>query len=217
MGRRIALEKKVQAHGREISDELRRFFRERGIYVVNLIGSPGGGKTRLLEALAPRLRGHTAVIEGDLQTDRDKQRIERAGLRAYQINTQGACHLDAAMVRRAVDEFSLDGIRLLFIENVGNLVCPAGFEIGEDVKVAVVSITEGEDKPAKYPKALFVSAAMVLTKMDLLPYVECDVERMKREALEIKPSLRVFETSATADRGLDPFLDWIEASAAQRR
>jgi hydrogenase nickel incorporation protein HypB len=217
MGRTITLEKKVQSRGKEISDELKKVFREKGIYVVNLIGSPGGGKTRLLEALAPRLRGHTAVIEGDLQTDRDKQRIENAGLRAYQINTLGACHLDAAMVRRAVDELSLEGIRLLFIENVGNLVCPAGFEIGEDVKVAVVSVAEGEDKPAKYPKAIHASAAMVVTKMDLLPYVACDVERMKHEALEVNPALSVFETSSTTGQGVDAFLEWVEKRSAERR
>jgi len=138
-------------------------------------------------------------------------------LRAYQINTVGACHLDAAMVRDALNEFSLDGINLLFIENVGNLVCPASFEIGEDIKVAIVSTTEGEDKPAKYPKAMKVASAMVITKVDLLPYVSCDVDRMERDVRELVPDMPVFRTAATTGEGTGEFLQWIEAQAAARK
>lgn len=216
MSKTVKLEKKVQAKGHEIALELREMFRKKGIFVVNLIGSPGAGKTTLLEALAKRLEDRAAVIEGDLATDNDKRRIEKAGLRAYQINTVGACHLDAAMVRDALKEFSLDGISLLFIENVGNLVCPASFEIGEDIKVAIVSVTEGEDKPAKYPKAMKVSSALVITKTDLLPYVNCDVDRIERDVREIVPGMPVFRAAATTGEGVEDFLRWIEEQAAAR-
>ncbi len=211
MTTKIELEQKVKRAGQEISDELRRHFKERGIYVVNLIGSPGAGKTSLLEALAPRLIGKAAVIEGDLQTDEDKQRIERAGLPAYEINTVGACHLDAKMVEDALKSFPLQNNSILFIENVGNLVCPASFEIGEDIKIAVVSVTEGSDKPAKYPTAIRVSSALVITKTDLLPYVDCDVERMERDARAIRSDMQLFQTAAKTGEGIDTFCDWLEA------
>ncbi len=216
MTKTLKLEEKVKTKGRELSETLRRFFQEKKIYVVNLIGSPGGGKTSLLEALAERLQGRTAVIEGDLQTDKDKIRIEKAGLPAYQLNTLGACHLDAKMIQQAVDEFSLDGAKMLFIENVGNLVCPASFEIGEDIKVAVISVPEGDDKPAKYPTALRVSSAMVITKMDLLPYIDCNIEQMEQDARAIRPDIKIFKTSTKTGEGLDEFLAWIEECAAQK-
>ncbi|RJP25005.1 MAG: hydrogenase accessory protein HypB [Candidatus Omnitrophota bacterium] len=212
----IKLEEKVKTKGQEVAEELKIYFRERGIYVINLIGSPGSGKTSLLESLAPDLRGRTAVIEGDLQTDKDKLRIERAGLPAYQLNTLGACHLDAKMIRQAVDEFSLEGAKILFIENVGNLVCPASFVIGEDVKVAVVSVTEGDDKPAKYPTAIRVSSAMVITKMDLLPYTDCHVDQMEADAHAINPQMKIFKTSMKTGEGMKEFLAWIEESAAAK-
>lgn len=217
MTKTVRLEQKVQAKGHEIAQELRATFRQRGIFVLNLIGSPGSGKTALLEALAPMVQGRAAVIEGDLQTDEDKRRIERAGLRAYQINTIGACHLDAGMVRDAVAAFPVDNVELLFIENVGNLVCPASFEIGEDVKVAVVSVTEGDDKPAKYPKALGVSSALVITKTDLLPHLTCDVERLKRDTRTIVPQMPIFTTSARTGAGVGEFLEWVEAKAKAKR
>ena len=216
MTKKVKLEQKVYAKGHEIAEELRKLFREKGIFVVNLIGSPGAGKTSLLEALAPELAGRAAVIEGDLATDEDKQRVEQAGYRAWQINTAGACHLDAAMVRDALDQFSIEDIDLLFIENVGNLVCPASFEIGEDIKVAVVSTAEGDDKPAKYPKTMRVSSALVVTKVDLLPYVECDVDRIRRDTDAIVPGLPVFATSARTHEGLSEFIEWIEGQACDR-
>ncbi len=214
--KKMTLEKKVQSKGYEISLRLKAFFKERSIFTVNLIGSPGGGKTTLLEALAPRLKGRAAVIEGDLQTDEDRLRIERAGLPAYQINTQGACHLDAGMIERALDEFPLSQIQFLFIENVGNLVCPAGFEIGEAMKIAVLSVTEGDDKPAKYPNAFHVSSAMVITKTDLLPYLHCDVGRMERDALQANPALKIFRLSAQAGEGVNALIDWLEEAAASQ-
>jgi len=216
MTTKIELDQKVKAKGWEIAEALRADFRKRGIYAVNLIGSPGAGKTSLLEALAPRLQGKAAVIEGDLQTDEDKRRIERCGLPAYEINTIGACHLDAKMVEKALSEFFVQDKQLLFIENVGNLVCPASCEIGEDIKIAVISVTEGDDKPAKYPVALRVSAAMVVSKIDLLPYVDCDVERMKRDALAANPEIKIFNICAKNGEGLDALLSWLDEMAAAR-
>jgi len=212
----IKVEQKVQAKGHELAAELREMFRSKGIFVVNLIGSPGSGKTTLLQAIAPKVRGRAAVIEGDLATDVDKRRIEEAGLRAHQINTVGACHLDAMMVRDALETFSIEGIDLLFIENVGNLVCPASFELGEDIKVAVVSVTEGDDKPAKYPKAMRVASALIVTKADLLPHVRCDIDRMTRDAREQVPGMPVFVTSAEDGQGVDDLLDWIGEQARAR-
>lgn len=217
MSKTIKVEQKVKAKGHEIAAELRKMFLEKGIFVINLIGSPGAGKTSLLECIAPRLSGRCAGIEGDLATDEDKVRLEKAGMRAYQINTVGACHLDAAMVRDALKNFPLDDVEYLFIENVGNLVCPAGFELGEDMKIAVVSVTEGEDKPAKYPKAMKVSSAMVITKIDLLPYLACDVERMTRDARASVPDMPVFQASATTGQGIDDFLQWLEKKATARK
>jgi len=216
MSTTVKLEQKVLAKGHEIATELRAMFREKGIYVVNLIGSPGSGKTTLLEGLASRVKERAAVLEGDLATDEDKKRIEATGMRAYQINTVGSCHLDAAMIRDALTEFSLEGIDLLFIENVGNLVCPASFEIGEDIKIAVVSVTEGDDKPAKYPKVIKVASAFVVTKVDLLPYLKCDVERMKRDVQTIVPGMATFTTSTTTGEGLDALLAWIDQRAKER-
>ncbi len=217
MTRKIRLEQKVQAKGHEIASELRGFFRDHGVFVLNLIGSPGSGKTTLLEALAPHVKGRAAVIEGDLATDNDKRRIEKAGLRAYQINTVGACHLDAGVVRDALTEFPLDDVDLLFIENVGNLVCPAGFDIGEDMKVAVVSVTEGDDKPAKYPKAMKVSSALVITKTDLLPYVHCDVDRIEQGVRAVVAGMPVFRTSAETGEGVTELFAWIQTKAHERR
>lgn len=214
MSKTIQVNEKVRAKGWEIAEELQVRFNKEGIFVVNLIGSPGSGKTSLLEALAPKLAGRAAVIEGDLATDEDKRRIEAAGMRAWQINTVGACHLDAAMVREALGQFSVDGVDFLFIENVGNLVCPASFEIGEHLKVAVVGITEGPDKPAKYPKAMKVSSAMVITKIDLLPYVPCDTDRMTNDVQTIVPGMPVFLCSATQGDGLDAFMAWLEDQRA---
>jgi hydrogenase nickel incorporation protein HypB len=216
MSKTIKLEKKVLSKSAEIAKDLRKFFKERGIFVINLIGSPGAGKTSFLEALASRVKGQAAVIEGDLQTDEDKCRIEKAGLPAYEINTIGACHLDAKMIKDALDVFPLGEIKYLFIENVGNLVCPAGFEIGEDFKLAIISVTEGDDKPAKYPVALRNSRAMVVTKIDLLPHLRCDVERMKRDALAANPDLELFEASATTGDGIDSFMEWLAQQAASR-
>ena len=217
MSKKIIYARKIRSKNEEVSKKLRSLFDEKGIFVVNLMGSPGAGKTSLIEAMAPDLRGIAAVIEGDLQTDKDRERIEQCGLQACQINTLGACHLDAEMVHDAVEEMSLEDIKVLFIENVGNLVCPASFVIGENMKVAVISTTEGDDKPAKYPSAIRKSTALVVTKLDLLPHINCDVNRMESDARTVHPELECFRVCAQTDEGINEFLSWIMKSADEWR
>lgn len=175
--------------------ENRNKFKSHGIYVINMMGSPGAGKTTLLENILPRLNDHlrTAVIEGDLATQNDALRIEKTGVKALQINTDGGCHLDSEMIENQLRRLDLDSLDLIIIENVGNLVCPASFDLGEDMRMVVLSVAEGEDKPAKYPTAFLNADTAVITKTDLLPYVNVDVDVMKKHIAGINPKVIVFE------------------------
>ncbi len=195
-----------------IAFQNRKLFVEKGIYVLNLMGSPGAGKTTLLEKTIEYLKdtNQIAVIEGDIATSRDAERIARHAVPALQINTGGACHLDGNMVRGALDEFDLDRLDLLIVENVGNLVCPAEFNIGENDKAMIISVTEGDDKPKKYPLMFQVSTVLLLNKIDLLPYVNFDMERFMDDALKVNPRLRIMALSCTTGEGLDDWLNWIE-------
>ncbi|HXZ03427.1 MAG TPA: hydrogenase nickel incorporation protein HypB [Ktedonobacteraceae bacterium] len=185
----------------------------RGIRTINMMSSPGAGKTTLLERTIEGLRGQLeiGVIEGDIETGNDAERIEAAGAETVQINTRGACHLEAHMVRDALEEINLAGMRLLFIENIGNLVCPAAWNLGEDIRIVVASTTEGDDKPAKYPQMFAISQVMVLNKIDLLPYVDYSLEKVRRQALEINPNLRIFEVSCRTGEGLEAWYEWLRA------
>ena len=202
-----------------LADANRRTFGARGVMVLNLLSSPGSGKTTLLERTAAGLAGRLgmAVIEGDLFTTRDAERIERQGLPVVQINTQGGCHLDAGMVSSALSDLKLEGKDLLFIENVGNLVCPAGYDLGEDLRVVVLSVAEGNDKPAKYPAAFRGSQAVVLNKTDLLPYTDFDVEEFLADVRGINPALEVFPLSARTGQGTEAWFNWVEAQVKRRR
>ncbi len=202
-----------------IAQENQRVFSERGIYVLNLMGSPGTGKTTLLERTLERLRGRwkVGVIEGDIATSQDAERIARHGVPTVQINTGGACHLDGNMIRGALGELDLEGLDLLVVENVGNLVCPAEFRIGEDDKVMILSVTEGEDKPLKYPLMFQVSSALLLNKMDLLPYVDFDLERFRQYALKVNPRLEIMEVSCKTGEGLDRWVQWLEGRISKKR
>jgi len=184
----------------------------RGVFAVNLVSSPGAGKTTLLVKSIERLQGRheVVVIEGDQETSRDADRIRATGVRALQINTGKGCHLDADMVGKAIDKLAPAIGAVLMIENVGNLVCPAGFDLGEAHKVVVLSITEGEDKPLKYPDMFRRSSLMLLNKIDLLPYVEFDVARCIEYARRVNPGIRVIELSATQGRGMDEWITWVE-------
>jgi hydrogenase nickel incorporation protein HypB len=195
-----------------IASQSRKLFAEKGIYVLNLMGSPGAGKTTLLEKTIEYLKdmNHIAVIEGDVATSRDAERIAQHGIPALQINTGGACHLDGNMVHGVLDEFDLDRVELLIVENVGNLVCPAEFNIGENDKVMILSVTEGDDKPKKYPLMFQVSSVLLLNKIDLLPYVDFDMERFQSDALKVNPKLKIMALSCTTGEGFDDWLDWIE-------
>lgn len=193
----------------------REHFDIEGIVAINLISSPGSGKTTLLEHTIDRIGDeiNIGVIEGDIETERDAERIRAKGVPAIQLTTGGACHLDASMIHRGFHQLQKeqggDKIDLLVIENVGNLVCPATFALGEHQRVVLVSVPEGPDKPAKYPKAFTTSQVFLITKTDLLPYFDFPVEEATREALELNPSLRVMAFSATSGAGFDAWLDYL--------
>lgn len=195
----------------EIAAHNREHFAERGVVVMNLMGSPGSGKTTLLEQTLARLVGklRVAVIEGDLFTAKDAERIDRLGVDVIQINTAGGCHLDAAMIQKACATLNLDALDLLIVENVGNLVCPAEFDIGENFKVVVLSITEGDDKPLKYPLIFKESAAAVLNKIDLLPFTNFNLQSAREDLSTLHPTIKIFETSCTRATGLDDWTAWL--------
>ena len=207
----IHIDKKILEKNELAAERLRRRFAAQNTVVVNLMSSPGAGKTTLLEKTIKSISAvkKTGVIEGDIATDADARRMEAAGAQwVVQINTGGVCHLDSSMVEKAVAVMP-DGMELLIIENVGNLVCPSGFDLGDDHKIIVASITEGLDKPKKYPGMYRKSHAMALNKVDLAPYVNVDPEMFVKEALEVNGNLKVFKISATAGTGLDEFCAWI--------
>jgi len=197
----------------------REFLAERGVLALNLVSSPGSGKTTLLVESIRRLQSGTpvAVIEGDQQTTNDADRIRATGARALQINTGKGCHLDASMVERALERLQPAEGSVLFIENVGNLVCPAAFDLGEAHKVVVLSVTEGEDKPLKYPDMFRASTLMLLNKVDLLPYLSFDVARCIEYARRVNPAIEVMQLSATSGAGMDAWIAWIRLHALMAR
>ncbi len=204
-----------------IADENRKLLAAKKIVSINVMSAPGAGKTSLLFRTIPMIRKKHAVgvIEGDIQTATDAEKIATLGVPVYQIETGGVCHLDAAMVHSALHQLDLDSIDLLFIENVGNLVCPAEFDLGEDARVMLLSVSEGDDKPKKYPLMFRESRLLLLNKMDLAPYVSFDVEKARRETLEINPKLDIIEISCVTGAGLDRWVSWIDAfiETARRR
>jgi hydrogenase nickel incorporation protein HypB len=211
--RKLAIETALLAKNDRLAGELRRRFAERAVIAVNLIGAPGAGKTTLLEhtirELAPRIP--LAVIEGDQATDHDARRIAATGCAVVQINTDAGCHLDAAMLEGGLAQLTPEARSLLFIENVGNLVCPALFDLGEDCKVVVMSVTEGEDKPLKYPHVFRAASVLVLTKVDLVPHLEVDVDACLANARRVNPALEVFQVAARRGGvGREGFTAWCQ-------
>lgn len=188
-----------------------------GVFTINVVGSPGAGKTTLLEALFARLRAQLrpAVIEGDLAGSIDAERLERLGVPVVQINTAGACHLDASMIATALEQLDLGQVDLLVIENVGNLVCTAGFDLGEDLRLVVLSTSEGDDKAVKYPAIFQSAAALVLAKMDLLPHTNFQPARIAADYCRLRPEGQVFETAALEGRGIERLAEWLLARRAQ--
>jgi hydrogenase nickel incorporation protein HypB len=206
---------KVVANILEANDRLaaenRKIFQDLGVYVINLMSGPGAGKTSILEQTIKGVNGRIklGVIEGDIAGDDDARRIEALGAPVVQINTGGACHLDANMIRVVMDDLPLKDIDLLFIENVGNLVCPAEFNVGEDIKVMLLSIAEGHDKPLKYPLMFQTSTALVLNKIDLLPYTNADLEKIRRDSLSLNPKLKIFDVSCRTGEGIGDWVNWL--------
>jgi len=219
VGRMVRIEQDILAHNNAHAQENRRWLALRGIFAVNLVSSPGSGKTALLARTIESLRGRmtVSVIEGDQQTSHDADRIRATGAKAVQINTGKGCHLEAHMVQQALHQLDPAHHSVLMIENVGNLVCPAAFDLGEAHKVAVLSVTEGEDKPLKYPDLFHAAAVMLLNKIDLLPYVSFDTARCLEYACRVNPGIRVMQVSATRGDGMKAWLDWIETGARGAR
>lgn len=212
---KVTIAQNILAVNEHVAQDIRQALMAEGVRALNVMSSPGAGKTTLLERSIERLRGRLAigVIEGDVETSADAERIEAAGAQTVQINTRGACHLEAHMILDALAHVDLAAMDLMVIENVGNLVCPAAWDLGEDMRVVVVSTTEGDDKPAKYPQMFAISQVMVVNKLDLLPYVDYDVQKVRRHALAINPNLRIFELSCRTGEGLEAWCDWLETFA----
>ena len=203
----------------KLAASLRETFAAKGILVLNLISSPGAGKTSLLERTLTDLAGELrmAVIEGDLQTDNDARRVAATGAQAVQINTEGGCHLDSNLVAEALKALDLNGLDVLFIENVGNLVCPVEFDCGEDAKIALLSVTEGDDKPEKYPQLFHRAEVMLLNKTDLLPYVEFDPAKAGEHARHANPALAMFEVSCRTGEGLQRWYNWLRKAVRDKK
>ncbi|MBU3142774.1 hydrogenase nickel incorporation protein HypB [Clostridium sp. CF012] len=203
----------------EITSKNKRLLDEKGIYVVNLMSSPGSGKTSLLERIIAKLKNdiNIAVIEGDIFTTKDAERIEVLGVPVIQINTGGACHLDGEMIKNALNALTLDKTDLLVIENVGNLVCPAEFEIGEDIKICVLSTPEGNDKPLKYPLMFEKSGAIILNKLDLIEYTDFNKKEFYRDIKSLNANVDIFETSCVKNSGIDEICFWLMSKIENKK
>ncbi|MEO0731372.1 MAG: hydrogenase nickel incorporation protein HypB [Bacteroidota bacterium] len=202
-----------------MAEQIRKQVAERDILLINITSSPGSGKTTLLQETARRIgdRLKIKVLVGDLETERDADRLREVGLDALQIVTGGICHLEAQMVWQAMEGLDLEGTDILIIENVGNLVCPAAFDLGEDYRVTLIAVTEGDDKPKKYPRMFLTSEMMVVSKADLLPYLPFSMEAVVQDARDINPDLEVLEVSSLKGDGMDAWCDWLIAKAAEKK
>jgi hydrogenase nickel incorporation protein HypB len=209
---RVNVEEKVLSENDKLAQTLRERFRKHKVFCVNLISAPGSGKTALLERTLEALpkSAKVALLTGDLQTENDAKRLAKAGFPVKQITTGDTCHLDANMVIKALADWNLDAIDILFVENVGNLVCPTSYDLGEHAKIVLLSVTEGEDKPLKYPSIFAAAEVCVINKIDLLPYVPFNLNQAIANARHVHPGIEVIETSCTKVQGLDAWLAWIE-------
>jgi hydrogenase nickel incorporation protein HypB len=209
---RVLLQQKVLSENDRVAAELRERFRENAVLVLNLISSPGSGKTSLLERTLESFPCDykVAVLTGDIQTENDAARLRQFGFPTKQITTGGTCHLDARMIERHIADWDLKDLDLLFIENVGNLVCPSSYDLGEAAKIVLLSVTEGEDKPLKYPSIFFKSDLCVINKIDLLPYVPFELFKALENARKVHPGMKIIELSCLTRSGLCQWVDWIE-------
>jgi hydrogenase nickel incorporation protein HypB len=213
----LHVQQRLLGKNAEIARKNREAFRARGIFSLNVLSSPGSGKTALLERLLQARGSAVGVIVGDLATDNDARRLSEYGSRIIQVTTGNICHLEADMVDRASREIDLDGLEVLVIENVGNLVCPAGYDLGEDLRVVLVSVTEGEDKPLKYPTAFKSADVVLVTKIDLLPYLDCDVAKLEANIRAVSPRAEIFRVSAKSEAGLAEWHAYLESRKAHVR
>ena len=216
---KISVVRNILEANDRIAQQNRDLFKESGLMVINLMSSPGAGKTSLLEKSIDALKGdlRIGIIEGDIQSSQDAERIAKKGVPVVQINTGGACHLDGNMIRDTFGEFNFREMDLLVVENVGNLVCPAEFRVGEDFKVMILSVTEGDDKPTKYPLMFHESKVLLINKIDLLPYVDCSLEKLNEDSLKINPDLTIFRISCKTGEGLEDWYNWLRKQVKTRK
>ena len=208
----VTIERKVLEKNDEVAALNRELFKKNNIFVVNMVSSPGSGKTSIIEKTLEYFdkRINISIIEGDVQTNLDAQRVAKYNVPVVQIVTNGACHLEAKLVHDALLNLEIENTKIIFIENVGNLVCPAAYDLGEDMKIVIASTTEGDDKPLKYPRMFLNASVLLINKIDLVPYINCNVEELKNNALHINPSLKVFEISCTKGTGIKEWCEWLE-------
>jgi hydrogenase nickel incorporation protein HypB len=214
----ITIERKVLEKNDELAAKNRELFKRNKIFTANLVSSPGSGKTSVVEKTLEHFKGKLkiSVIEGDVQTNLDAERVSKYGVPVVQIVTNGSCHLEAKLVQDALQSLKLADTDVLFIENVGNLVCPAAYDLGEDMKIVIASTTEGDDKPLKYPRMFINASVLLINKIDLVPYLNCNVEALKKNALQINPNLEIFELSCTSGEGIDKWCSWLESKIQKK-
>jgi hydrogenase nickel incorporation protein HypB len=208
----LKVKKNVYNRNQELAEQIRRRLQDAGAFGINMVSSPGSGKTSLIEQMGPRLAAAGCkifVVEGDVETERDADRLRRLGIDVVQIQTHGSCHLDAAMIAKVLEGVKLADVDLLIIENVGNLICPTGFDLGENLRVVVASTAEGDDKPLKYPEAYHKADVCILNKIDLLEHIDFDVPQFEAGARRAKPDLKIFHTSCRTSKGIDAWCDWL--------
>lgn len=217
--KKVSVVRNVLEANDRIAEQNRALFDEHGLVVLNLMSSPGAGKTSLLEKTIDALKEETriGVIEGDIQSSRDAERIALKGVQVVQINTGGACHLDGNMIQQTFGSLDFGSMDLLIVENVGNLVCPAEFNVGEHFKVMILSVTEGDDKPAKYPLMFRESSVLLVNKVDLLPYVDCSMQTIREEAAKINPDMLTLEVSCKTGQGLHDWFEWLRQALSGRK
>jgi hydrogenase nickel incorporation protein HypB len=216
---KITVVRDILEANERIARQNREIFDENNLVVINLMSAPGSGKTSILERSIDALKDEIrmGIVEGDIQSSRDAERVARKGVPAVQINTGSACHLDGNMIRDTFKDFDFRSLQLLVVENVGNLVCPAEFNIGEDYKIMMLSVTEGDDKPAKYPLMFRISKVLLINKIDLLPYVDCSIERIEEEAKKINPDLTIFRISCKTGEGLNDWYSWLRDKVKNKK
>ncbi|WP_432409224.1 hydrogenase nickel incorporation protein HypB [Wukongibacter sp. M2B1] len=216
--KQILIQKNILKNNDEIAKANREILKEKEIFTINLLGSPGSGKTSILECIIKYLNSkhRLTVIEGDLYTTRDAERLEKHQVEVVQINTGGACHLDAAMVEKATQNIDIDKLDFLVIENVGNLVCPAAYDLGEDMKITVMSVTEGHDKPLKYPSMFQRSSVVILNKMDIIEYTNFDIDEFYKDVKSLNKDIKVFEVSCITEEGIMELCNYFDSQIASK-